>query len=147
MPSYTPRASMRRRENRSRRFNADVAQLVEQLTRNEQVVRSNRIVGSTLLLGLRGVGAARRSPRRRIRRVGAAGVPFGPATAASAYYRVVTPLDLVDPDQLGRNDPCILWIEQNHVDSRRVRSRLVADAVEPDILESLTHVLSKNVMI
>jgi hypothetical protein len=49
MPSYTPRASIRRRENRSRRFNADVAQLVEQLTRNEQVVRSNRIISSTLI--------------------------------------------------------------------------------------------------
>ncbi len=36
----------------SRRFlykQADVAQLVEQLTRNEQVVRSNRIIGSSLL--------------------------------------------------------------------------------------------------
>ena len=31
---------------------ADVAQLVEQLTRNEQVVRSSRIVGSIYVFGL-----------------------------------------------------------------------------------------------
>ena len=37
---------------------ADVAQLVEQLTRNEQVVRSNRIVGSILVLRIRAVAAS-----------------------------------------------------------------------------------------
>jgi hypothetical protein len=31
---------------------ADVAQLVEQLTRNEQVVRSSRIVGSISVCGM-----------------------------------------------------------------------------------------------
>ena len=39
---------------------ADVAQLVEQLTRNEQVVRSNRIVGSIFFLGFRGLTRAAR---------------------------------------------------------------------------------------
>ena len=46
---------------------ADVAQLVEQLTRNEQVVRSNRIVGSILLLASR----PWRPPETRGRRAGA----------------------------------------------------------------------------
>ena len=39
---------------------ADVAQLVEQLTRNEQVVRSNRIVGSIFSPGFRGLTRAAR---------------------------------------------------------------------------------------
>ena len=38
---------------------ADVAQLVEQLTRNEQVVRSSRIVGSICVLGM--IGASVRT--------------------------------------------------------------------------------------
>jgi hypothetical protein len=37
---------------------ADVAQLVEQLTRNEQVVRSNRIVGSTIGVLVHGLSTA-----------------------------------------------------------------------------------------
>ena len=39
-----------RQGDRTLAFGADVAQLVEQLTRNEQVVRSSRIVGSIYLL-------------------------------------------------------------------------------------------------
>ena len=58
----TPRLDSRPRQGPQ----ADVAQLVEQLTRNEQVVRSNRIVGSTFLLGIPSGGIDQ--PVRELRR-------------------------------------------------------------------------------
>ena len=62
---------------------ADVAQLVEQLTRNEQVVRSSRIVGSIFSLRFRGLTRAARFGALICVAFSAVWVPFG-AVSASA---------------------------------------------------------------
>ncbi len=62
---------------------ADVAQLVEQLTRNEQVSGSSPLVGSNFPFRVRAFATRLREERRRGQAVGAAGVPFG-AVIASA---------------------------------------------------------------